>query len=114
MTAVKLAAALGLALAAAGCSSTSIIDSVPNWAGGEPQATPPRLATEMEYPAVNDRPPARDSKVVTVEEQAQIEKELTAARDVQAKQAAQVKKDRAGMLANQPKPVQPAAASAGN
>jgi len=58
---------------------------------------------------VNERPPARDgSKIVTVEEQAKIERDLAAAREVQAKQAAQVKKDRAGMLANQPKPNAPA------
>jgi hypothetical protein len=92
-----------VALSAAGCS-TAAVDSIPNWAGGKPENAPPRLATEMEYLPVNERPPARDTKIVTVEEQAKIEKELAAARDVQAKQAAQVKKDRAGMLANQPKP----------
>jgi hypothetical protein len=101
---MKLATALVLALAAAGCSTTSAIDSIPHWAGGKPESAPPRPSNEMEYPAVNERPPARDSKVVTVEEQAKIEHELAAARETQAKQAAQVKKDRAGMLANQPKP----------
>lgn len=104
-----LAIVFAVALGAAGCSS-SHIDSIPNWAGGEPQGAPARLATEMEYLPVNERPPARDAKVVTVEEQAKIEHELAAARDVQAKQAAQVKKDRAGMLANKPKPTTPPAA----
>jgi hypothetical protein len=99
------------ALSAAGCS-TAAVDSIPNWAGGKPENAPPRLATEMEYLPVNERPPPRDSKIVTVEEQAKIEKELAAARDAQAKQAAQVKKDRAGMLANQPKPAPPTAAGA--
>jgi hypothetical protein len=99
-----------VALAAAGCS-TAAVDSIPNWAGGKPETAPPRLANEMEYLPVNERPPARDSKIVTVEEQAKIEKELAAAREVQAKQAAQVKKDRAGMLANQPKPAAPTAAT---
>jgi hypothetical protein len=101
--AMKLATALGLALAAAGCSST-VADSIPNWAGGIPENAPHRLAAEMQYPPVNERPPARDTKVVTVEEQAKIEKELAAAREVQAKQAAQVKKDRDAMIANTPKP----------
>jgi hypothetical protein len=105
-----LAIVIALALGAAGCSS-SHIDSVPNWAGGEPQGAPARLATEMDYLPVNERPPPRDTKVVTVEEQTKIEKELAAARDVQAKQAAQVKKDRAGMLANKPKPTPPPAAA---
>jgi len=105
-----IAIACAVALSAAGCSTTAV-DSIPTWAGGKPENAPPRLATEMEYLPVNERPPARDSKIVTVEEQAKIEKELTAARDMQAKQAAQVKKDRAGMLANQPKPTTPAAAA---
>jgi hypothetical protein len=98
-----------LTLSASGCS-TAAVDSIPNWAGGKPEGAPPRLAAEMEYLPVNERPPARDTKIVTVEEQAKIEKELAAARDAQAKQAAQVKKDRAGMLANQPKPAAPPAA----
>jgi hypothetical protein len=105
-----IAIACAVALSAAGCSTTAV-DAIPTWAGGKPENTPPRLATEMEYLPVNERPPARDSKIVTVEEQAKIEKELTAARDIQAKQAAQVKKDRAGMLANQPKPAAPGAPS---
>ena len=91
---MKLATALCLALAAAGCS-TSAIDSIPNWAGGEPQGAPQAAGDRAaNIPPVNDRPPTRDTKVVTVEEQAKIEKELAAAREAQAKQAAQVKKDR--------------------
>jgi len=82
---------------------------MPNWVGGEPPDTPARLESELQYPAVNERPPARDAKVVSEEEQAKIERELAAARETQAKKAAQVKKDRAGMLANQPKPTAPAA-----
>src|SRR5258705_540730 len=56
---MKLATALVLALAAAGCSTTSAIDSIPHWAGGKPESAPPRLSNEMEYPAVNERPRAR-------------------------------------------------------
>ena len=48
---------------------------------------------------MNERPPARDTKVVSEEEQAKIERDLATAREAQAQQAAQVKKDRAGMLA---------------
>jgi hypothetical protein len=99
---MKLLPALVVALGAAGCSTA--IDSVPSWAGGEPQGVPQRVANEMEYPPVHQRPPAPANKIVTVEEQTKIERELAAARDAQAKRAAQVKKDRADMLANQPKP----------
>ena len=102
----RMAIALVLALATAGCS-TSAIDAIPAWAGGEPAGTPQRLATELQYPAVNERPPARDTKVVSEEEQAKIERDLAAARAAQAEQAAQVKKDRAGMLASPPKPNTP-------
>jgi hypothetical protein len=97
-----------VALAAAGCSS-SVVDSVPQWAGGMPENAPARPASVSDYPPVNDRPPPRDSRVVTVEEQAKIERDLAAARDVQARQAAQLKKERANMLANQPKPAAPPA-----
>ncbi len=94
---------LGFALSAAGCASSQI-ESIPQWAGGEPPATPQRLASEMEYPPVNDRPPARETKPVSVEEQTRMEKELVAARDVQVKKNEQMKKDRAKMLSNMPKP----------
>ena len=106
--------ALVLALATAGCSS-SVIDSIPAWAGGEPAGTPQRLPTELQYPEVHERPPARETKVVSEEEQAKIERDLAAAREVQAKQAAQARKDRADMLANQPKPnTTPSARTPGN
>lgn len=100
--------ALALALGTAGCS-TSAIDSIPAWAGGEPEGAPQRPATEMQYPPVNDRPPPHDTKIVSEEEQAKIERELAAAREAQARRAAQVKKDRASMIANQPKPNAPPA-----
>lgn len=89
-------------MAAAGCSA-SHIDAVPNWAGGEPQGVPTRPAAEMEYPPVHDRPPPLATKIITVEEQTKIERDLVASRDRQAKRAEQMKKDRATMLANQPK-----------
>jgi len=100
---ITYVSAFGLALTAAGCAS-SAIDSIPTWAGGEPQGAPQRLAKEMEYPPVHDRPPAHETKIITVEEQAKIERELAASREVQAKKAEQLKKDRATMLANKPKP----------
>ena len=96
-----------LAFGAAGCSSSGVADSIPHWAGGMPENAPARPATEMDYPAVNERPPARNSRIVTVDEQKKIENDLTAAREAQAKKAAQVRKERANMLANQPKPAAP-------
>lgn len=110
---VKFIVALGLSVGATGCS-TSAIDSIPQWAGGKPESAPERPATAMEYPPVNDRPPARDSRVVSEEEQAKIERELAAARDAQAKKALQVKKERAGMIANQPKPAAAKTPPSGN
>ena len=57
----------------------------------------------MEYPPVHDRPAPHATKVITVEEQAKIEKELVNSREAQARRAAQIKKDRDAMLADKPK-----------
>ncbi|HZS64084.1 MAG TPA: hypothetical protein VFA53_06255 [Xanthobacteraceae bacterium] len=99
-----LAAGLGLAaFGLSGCSA-SIIDSIPTWAGGEPQGTPPRSAVEPSYPPVHDRPPPPATKVISEQEEAKIERELAAAREAQAARAKQMQKDRADMLANTPQP----------
>jgi len=107
---LRWAAALAVsaaALAGGGCSS-SVIDSIPNWAGGEPAGTPERPAKEAEYPPVNDRPPPRGTELVTEEEQARIKRDLAAARTAQTERAKQVQKDRDEMLANTPQsPVKP-------
>jgi hypothetical protein len=89
------------ALLGAGCSS-SVIDSIPAWAGGEAPGTPERPAVAAEYPPVNDRPPSRELQLITEQEQARIEKELTAARANQVTQSEAVRKDREEMLANSP------------
>ena len=105
----RLATILGISVAClgvGGCSS-SAIDSIPSWAGGEPTGTPERPAATAEYPPVNDRPPPRPAQLVTEEEQAKIERELAAARAAQAKRAQQVRKDRSDMLANSPSPAAP-------
>jgi hypothetical protein len=105
----RLALALGMSLAAlstAGCSA-SVIDSIPTWAGGEPSGTPDRPAVDPAYPPVHDRPPARDSKVISEQDEAKIEKELATARDIQAARAKKVQKDRSDMLADTPQPPRP-------
>jgi hypothetical protein len=89
------------ALVCAGCSTT-VIDAIPAWAGGEPAGAPQRPATAAEYPPVNDRPPARDTKLITEQEQSKIEGELTTVRNAQAVQAQDMQKDRAEVLANTP------------
>ncbi len=106
-------AVLTVALAGGGCS-TKTIDSIPNWAGGEPVGTPERPAAQAEYPPVNDRPPPRRTELVTEEEQAKIEQDLAAARAAQAVRAKQVQKDRDQMLANTPQPAAKPANSPSN
>lgn len=91
-----------LALAAGGCSS-STIDSIPSWVGGPAEGTPERPATPAEYPPVNDRPPPRSTKLITEEEQTRIERELAEARAKQELRAKEVRKGRDQMLANPPK-----------
>lgn len=52
---------------------------MPTAAGGLPEGTPQRPATPAAYPAVNDRPPKRDSPMLTDEEQRKLEDDLVAA-----------------------------------
>jgi hypothetical protein len=99
-----LATALTLAVAAAaigGCAS-STIDSMPAWAGGEPAGIPERPPIQAEYPAVNERPPARATKLITEEEQAKVERQLATARDSQAVQRPGTRKSRDGNAAAPP------------
>jgi hypothetical protein len=86
-------ALIAATLALAGCSST-VVDAIPNWVGGEPADAPARPATTAEYPPVNDRPPPRDAKLITEQEQAKLEGELNAARAKQAAAALETQKDR--------------------
>jgi hypothetical protein len=67
-----------------------------------------------DYPAVNDRPPPRATKLITDEEQAKSERDLIAARDGQAAEAEDVKKSREQILGNAPAaaPAPPAPAPA--
>jgi hypothetical protein len=88
-----LLAVLGVAFGVSGCGSipemgASVGETVPHWAGGEPAGAPPRSATQPPYPAVNDMPPARNAKLITVQEQTKIESELAAARSQVSSKAA--------------------------
>jgi hypothetical protein len=77
----SILAALGLAAMLAGCGS--IGSHVPGVLGGEPADTPARPATAYSYPAVHDMPPPRADAPMSDEQQAQMEKELTSAREKQ-------------------------------
>lgn len=79
-----------------------MIDAIPTWAGGEPAGAPDRPTTVAEYPPVNDRPPPRDTKLITEEEQAKAERDLMAARNSQAAEAKGVKDSRDQILGNTP------------
>ena len=75
--------ACGLAVALAGCSSSSVnnvTDSMPSAIGGLPADAPERPATPPAYPAVHDMPPPRPNTTLTAEEQVKLETELTAIR----------------------------------
>ena len=72
--ALLLAAMTGLA----GCSS--VIDHVPTWAGGLPEAAPDRSATPPAYPAVHDMPPARNDTVLSEAERKKLKDELNTMR----------------------------------
>jgi hypothetical protein len=65
----------------AGCSSSSVGDHMPTAAGGLPDGAPQRQARPHAYPAVHDMPPARDSTVLSDEEQTRLEADLAKARE---------------------------------
>jgi hypothetical protein len=72
---------LACAVIVSGCSSVATIaaDHIPTAAGGLPEGTPQRPATPAAYPAVNDRPPKRESPMLSDEEQRKLEEDLVAA-----------------------------------
>jgi len=75
--------ACGLAVALAGCSSSSLGtlgDSMPASIGGLPTDAPERSAIPPAYPAVHDMPPPRPNTTLTAEEQLKLESDLTAIR----------------------------------
>jgi hypothetical protein len=73
----------GLAIALAGCSTSSIhnaVDSMPASMGGLTADTPERPADPAAYPAVHDMPSPRPNTTLTAEEQIRLENDLTATR----------------------------------
>jgi hypothetical protein len=78
---MAVALLLAGAMILAGCSGSIIGDHMPNMAGGLPEGTPQRPAEPPAYPAVHDAPPARESAVLSGEEQRKLEADLAAARE---------------------------------
>jgi len=83
LTACVLAAA---ATALGGCASY-IADSVPATIGGLPEGVPARPATQAEFPAVHDRPPARADAPLSEAERKKLKEDLIATRERAAGQA---------------------------
>jgi|SRR5215470_2862615 len=75
-----LAVLLAAAMAVSGCT-THIADSVPVAVGGLPEHTPPRPATQAEFPAVHERPEPRAEGLLSEDERKKLKDELTATRD---------------------------------
>jgi hypothetical protein len=73
---------------------TTIGQTIPHWAGGEPAAAPAAPATRLPYPAVHDMPPDRDDKLMPVTEQTKLETELTTLRSQITTQAATLQQQR--------------------
>jgi hypothetical protein len=77
MAALLFAAAVVLP----GCSASTIGDQIPTAIGGLPEGAPQRPANPPAYPAVHDMPPARDSTVLSEQDQKKLEADLAAARE---------------------------------
>ena len=82
----RFLAAAALAAALTGCSTNAVIDALPG-AVGEPASAPVRpVADTYQYPAVHDMPPPRADQLMTDEQEAKMEQDLTKVRDQQEKQ----------------------------
>ena len=86
----SILAALGLAVALAGCAPGPVIDRLPGDVG-LPAGTPLRPESSYQYPAVHDMPPVRSTPTMSEDEQLRLEKELAATRDRQEGRAAPAK-----------------------
>jgi len=67
-------------MALSGCAS-HLADSVPAVVGGLPEKIPPRSETAAEFPAVHDRPAAREEGLLNEAERKKLKDDLTASRD---------------------------------
>ena len=65
-----------LAAALAGCSSASVVDSIPHSVGGLPDGVPARPATPTAYPAVHDLPPPRSDTALSDVESKRLREDL--------------------------------------
>ena len=79
----------GVALACSLASCSSVLSELPTQLGGLPEGTPDRPASSPAYPAVHDMPPPRAGAVLTEAEKNQVEAELAAMRQEQARRAAE-------------------------
>ena len=93
---------LGLVGLLSGCSAATF-DSVPTWAGGEPQDLPARPATPYAYPPVHDRPPQRSATLASEQDVARMQQELIQAHAKQTAEAQQLRTDSASVVADSQK-----------
>jgi len=75
---IGVSLALAAALMATGCGS--VPGTTPAAIGGLPPGAPPQPTEQPPFPFVYDLPPARPAKLITEQEQARLEAELTALR----------------------------------
>ncbi len=78
----------GAALVLGGCSATQVFENMPQSVGGLSPDAPKAPETPYQYPAVHDMPAPRDTKPLSDEEQAKLEKDLLSARENQENAAA--------------------------
>jgi hypothetical protein len=90
------ALALVALTALAGCSGASLGTGMPHWAGGLPPEAPARGDETPVYPNVQERPPARPTKLISDPEREKIEAELAALRSRTNAQSEAIQKERSG------------------
>jgi type IV pilus biogenesis protein CpaD/CtpE len=65
-----------LLLAATLCGCSSVVDHIPTSVGGLPEGVPQRPATQADYPAVHDIPPARQDSALSEAESKRLREDL--------------------------------------
>ena len=86
-----------LASVTAGCApgmGSTVGNTIPHWAGGEPAVVPAPPKAASSYPAVNNMPPARPTKLITVNEQSKLKSELSTLRTQVTAEGAAVQQQR--------------------
>jgi hypothetical protein len=91
-----LSVAVPAMLVVAGCAAPGVQAPPPSWVASVPADAPPRPAVLPPFPDLYEQPPSRATRLMSEQEQAEVEAQLNAARTKVDAQADALQKERAG------------------